>query len=256
VPEDITPGPEGTPAADPAEQTPEETLLAGKYKSAEELEKAYKSLESKLGQLGEEKAAYESQLEDLYGRVQQMEAGAQQAAYDPSSDPTLLAYERAMEMGDYKAALAIQAGLMQTIAQQQQGAASAGKPDSNPQDYETWAFVAEQTALQQIGPDEWAKYKDRVAEEASNENFDNLSAAQAGQKLARIYKMVKADDVLNTQQTLAEQQADADREAKLAAQSMSGASGRPPAPTKNEAEVGAIIKAAREGSYENLILGG
>src|SRR6185312_12904033 len=110
-------------------------------------------------------------------------------------------------------------------------------------------------AAQTVGSDEWAKYKERVAEEASSESFDGLSAAQAGQKLARIYKMVKADDVLNTQQTLAEQQAEADREAKLAAQSMSGASGRPPQPTKDEAAVAAIKKAAHEGSYANLIGG-
>src|SRR6185312_258561 len=239
--EEVTLDPQEGHSGEPAEQTPEQ-LLAGKYKSAEELEKAYKSLESKLGQLGEEKASYEAQLEDLYGRVQQMEAGAQRAAYDPTTDPTILAYERAMEEGDNKAALAIQAGLMQSIATQ-----SAPKQQAeNPTDYETWAYVAEQTAAQTVGSDEWAKYKERVAEEASGENFDGLSAAQAGQRLARIYKMVKADDVLNTQQTLAEQQAEADREAKLAAQSMSGASGRPPQPTKDEAAVAAIKQAARE----------
>ena len=251
MPEDITPDPNEGHSGDSSEQTPE-TLLAGKYKSADELEKAYKNLESKLGQLGEEKAAYEAQLEDLYGRVQTMEAGAQRAAYDPAADPMVLAYERAMEEGDYKSALAIQAGLMQSIAR----GAAPQQPQEDARDYEAWAFVAEQTAIQQVGgADEWSKYKDRVAEEASSENFDNLSAQQAGQKLARIYKMVKADDVLNTHQTMAEQQAEAERQAKIEAQTMSGASGRPPAPTRDEAAIEAIKKAARAGSYEALISG-
>ena len=41
----------------------QETLLAGKYKNAEELEKAYKELESKLGQQGEAEKA-EAEPED------------------------------------------------------------------------------------------------------------------------------------------------------------------------------------------------
>ena len=41
---------EGTEAQPEAEAQSEETLLAGKYKSAEDLESAYKSLESKIGE--------------------------------------------------------------------------------------------------------------------------------------------------------------------------------------------------------------
>ena len=94
-----------------------------------------------------------------------------------------------------------------------------------------------------------------MAEEAAQENFDGLSAPQAGKKLARIYKMVKADDVLNNQQTLAEQQAETDRAAKRAAQTMSGASGRPPEPTRDEAQIARILDAAKHGSYEELVSG-
>lgn len=258
MPEDITPDPGQGHSGDPAEQTPD-VLLAGKYKSAEELEAAYKSLESKLGQLGAERTAeregYEAQLADLYGRVQQMERGAQRAAYDPSADPLLIAYQQKMEEGDYQAALALQMGLVDARLQSLQAAQPATAAAAQP-DYETWAYVATQTAIGQVGgPDEWAKYEDRVQEEAQNEDFEGLSAAQAGAKLARIFKMVKAEDVLETQQTLAEQQAEADRQAKLAAQTMSGASGRPPAPTQNEQAVDAIIRAAREGTYESLISG-
>lgn len=244
-------------SADPVEEQSVEAArpewLPAKFKDEEAFAKSYSELENRLREQGEERNALETQLTDLYGRVQQMEAGAQRASYDPTTDPTLLAYEHAMESGDYRAALAIQAGLMQSIASQQTPAPSQ-QQESQP-DMEAWAFMAEQTAIQQIGPDEWGKYKERVQEEAEAESFDGLTAAQAGKKLARIYRMVKADDVLNNQQTMAEQQAERERELKLAAQTMTGASGRPAAPTKNETEVAAILKAAKEGSYEALING-
>ncbi len=41
-------------------------------------------------------------------------------AYNPDYDPTLLAYEAALENGDYRTALAIQVGMMQAIADQKQ----------------------------------------------------------------------------------------------------------------------------------------
>ena len=243
----------GSPEEQPAADRPEG--LPDKFESLEALARSYSELERKLTEQGQEKSNLEAQLEDLYERQQALEqTRSQQQAYDPSTDPTLLAYEQAMETGDYRAALAIQAGLMQTIVQQT--AAQQPQQTGSAHDYDAWAYVAEQTAIQQVGgPEEWAQYKDRVAEEAAQENFDGLSAQQAGNKLARLYKMVKADDVVNNQQTLAEQRSEAERQAKLDAQTTAGSSGRPPQPTRDEQATAAIIKAAREGSYESLIGG-
>ena len=254
MPEDITPDPalEAGQSGDD-DQRPE--WLPEKFKSPEDLAKSYTELERKLTEEGENRSNLEAQLGDLYEQFESSQQAAQQAqrpAYDPSTDPTLLAYEQAMENGDYRAALAIQAGLMQTIVQQQ----TPAQPQENPRDYEAWAFVAEQTAIQQVGgADEWAQYKDQVLAEAKAENFDNLSAQQAGQRLARIWKMAKADDVLNNQQTVAQQQAEAERQRKLDAQSISGSGGHPPAPTKDEQTVSSIIKAAKEGTYSALTSG-
>lgn len=245
--EEITPDPEGQSGEEA--QRPE--WLPDKFENEEAFAKSYSELERKLSQQGEERSALESQLEDLYGRVQTMEATQTQTPqYDPSQDPMLLAYEQAMENGDYRAALAIQVGINQAAVRQ---AMEGAKPEQPERDYESWAFVAEQTAMQAVGgQDEWLKYKERVAEESASENFDGLSAQQAGAKLARIYKMVKAEDVLDNQQTQAEQQAEADRQAKIQAQSLQGASGRPGQPTKDEAAIAEIVKAAREGSYDSL----
>jgi hypothetical protein len=221
-----------------------------------EVFKSFENLERRLSGMGQEKSDLEAQLNDLYERQSALEQTYQQAQrqaqYQPQEDPYLVAYESAMEQGDYRAALAIQANLMQKIA-----AESAPTPQpakASPNDFESWAFVAEQHAIEAVGGrEEWDRYREIVEQEAKNENWQGLSAAQAGQKLARLYKMVKADDVLNNQKTLAEQQAEADRARKMAAQSMGGSGGRPEQPTQDEAAVDAILKAAHEGSYDHLM---
>lgn len=250
MPDEITPDPEQGQSGD---ERPE--WLPDKFENAEAFAKSYAELERTLTRKGEETNNLEAQLEDLYGRMQEMETrqqAPQQQGYSPGQDPYLLAYTQAMEQGDYQAALAIQMGLVQAAVQQ-----NAPPPAKEPEkDYDAWAYIAEQTAIGQVGgTEEWARYKDRVSEEAAQENFDGLSAQQAGNKLARIYKMVKAEDVLENQQTLAERQAAEERQMKRDAQTMTGSSGRPPQPTRNEEETAAIIKAARSGSYESLLGG-
>jgi hypothetical protein len=248
--------PDETPTDSTEEQSVEAERpewLPEKFETPEALAKSYSEMERKLTEQGQEKSNLEMQLEDLYGRLEAVEQQPhqQQPAYNPSTDPLLIAYQNAMENGDYQAALAIQLGLTQQVAQQQ--IAQAPKPEQPANQDDAWAYIAEQTAIQKVGgAEEWAQYRDRVEAEANNESWEGLSAQQAGNKLARIYRMVKADDVLNNQKTVAEQQAEAERQAKLAAQTMPGSSGRPPQPTRDEAAAEAIKKAARENSYENL----
>ena len=100
--------------------------LPEKFKSEEDFAKSYSELENRLREQGEERNNLEAQLTDLYGRVQTMEEGAQKASYDPSTDPTLLAYQQAMENGDYQSALAIQVGVMKQVAQQRSRPAAEG----------------------------------------------------------------------------------------------------------------------------------
>ena len=78
------------------------------------------------------------------------------------------------------------------------------------------------------------------------ENFEGLSAQEAGQKLARLYKVAKANDVLT-------QHAQAERQAKLTAQSTTGSSSRQSAPTGHEQAVADILKANQTGAYRDLI---
>jgi len=253
MPEDLTPDPQSGQSGE--EQTPERPeWLPEKFESVEAFAESYSNLERKLTEQGQEKNNLEYQLEDLYGRLQTVEQEQRRPQYDPQTDPTLLAYEQAMEQGDYRAALAISTNVAKAnLMREQQANPQNAEP---PKDYEAWAFMAEQAAVQNIGSqEEWATYKERVAQEAASENFEGLSAAQAGQKLARIYKMVKAEDLLDNHQTMAQRQAEADRLAKIQAQGLTGNSGRPTEPVPDEAAADRIIKAAREGSYESLIGG-
>jgi hypothetical protein len=163
--------------------------------------------------------------------------------YEPSADPTVRAYQEAMEQGDYRTALGIQAALMQASVQR----ADAQRQQFADEQAElgAWADNAEQAAIRAVGDaDEWEQYKEKVAEEAMYENFEGLSALAAGNKLARLHKMVKADTA-----------AEAERQAKLRAQTMAGSSGRPPQSTREQAEAAAIVRVAHEGSYERLIRG-
>lgn len=259
MPEEIEAG-SGTPEQ-PAEVPPEfiEAYSAIRERAPEKFKdpvafvKSYSELERRLTETGTEKNNLEAQLEDLYGRMQTMEQSRQTPAYDPAADPMLLAYEQAMENGDYRAALAINQGLTQAQVQQ---AMSSAKPAEPARDWETWAWQAEQTAIQKIGDrEEYERYKGEINAWASKINWENMTSAQAGDTLVELYEAVKGRDVLNNHQTVAEQQAEADRQAKLAAQTMAGSSGRPPQPTRDEAATAAIIKAAHSGTYQDLISG-
>ena len=249
--EHLTPDPAEGQSGEEQESRPD--WLPEKFESVEAFTESYTNLERKLTEQGQEKNNLEYQLEDLYGRLQTVEAEQRKPVFDPATDPTLLAYEQAMEQGDYRAALAISTNVAKANLMREQ----ANQPPSEPpKDYEAWAFMAEQSAIQAVGSvEEWGAYKDRVAKEAANENFDGLSAQQAGAKLAKLYKLVKAEDVLNNHQTMAQRQAEADRAMKMQAQGMSGSSGRLAEPMPDEAAADRIIKAARDGSYESLIGG-
>jgi hypothetical protein len=105
------------------------------------------------------------------------------------------------------------------------------------------------------GVEEWEQYKDAVAQEAAQENFDGLSPQQAAKKLARLHRMVRGEAALNNQQTLTEKRQEADRLAKIQAQSLSGTPSPFQEPTKDEAAVAGILRAAKEGGYESLVNG-
>jgi hypothetical protein len=113
-----TPDAVSAPEGHEAGQSTEETLLAGKYKSPQELEKAYKELEGKIGSLGQ-KASVADLLEEKYGVtpqqlqdiVAQQEQARQQAQYE--ANPGAYAFQ---EVQSLKQQLALQAETAQLDA--------------------------------------------------------------------------------------------------------------------------------------------
>jgi hypothetical protein len=179
------------------------------------------------------------QLDDLSWRLDELEASQQRDATPgyQTGDPVLLAYQQAIESGDHRAAWAIQQNLTAAAAQQALAGATGAAQEA---ELSTWAAESEQAAIEQVGnAEEWAVYRPLVELEAEQENWDGLSAQQAGNKLARIYKMVKADD--------------ADRRAKLKAQSMTGSGSR--SEERGDPRASAIVDAYKQHSYEALIRG-
>lgn len=87
--------PEATQAAEEsqqevkAEDTAEEKLLAGKYKSVEELEKSYKELESKYGKETSEKAELTRILNEAFTTPAESETGQEDTFEEPSTDNKL-----------------------------------------------------------------------------------------------------------------------------------------------------------------------
>jgi len=74
---------------DSEEQEPEETLLAGKYKTVEELEKGYLHSQSKIGELGP-RANESQELRERLARLEgQAQATQQQQQAPPMADPRL-----------------------------------------------------------------------------------------------------------------------------------------------------------------------
>src|SRR4051812_18493311 len=71
---------EETPAETPAET--EQRLLAGKYKSPEDLERAYQEAERRLGEQGNELGQYRAYLEQMQAAQQQQAQQAQAGQID------------------------------------------------------------------------------------------------------------------------------------------------------------------------------
>lgn len=98
-----------------------QALLAGKYKSPAELEKAYKELEGKLGDLGQ-KASVAELLQSKYGvtpeqlraQIEQMEYQKQQERY--AADPLAPVYDKVAALEQKLAAQEHEKALMQTKA--------------------------------------------------------------------------------------------------------------------------------------------
>lgn len=214
----------------------------------EKFGEAYSNLEREYHQTRQDLRAQQEQLEELIALQNQAPAPEQ-----VSTDAIYQAYENdPIATMQYLAQQAVQQAV-QTVTQSQEKFQQPLVEQQN----QLLAYTANQMVSQKV-PD-WENYRDRVAEEISK-NPDLLPESalstpdRAAAALERVYKQVRHDDLLNQNKTLAEQQADLQRQAKLAAQTLTGPAGRP-APTDADVEAWERVKNAPSASYSNLVNG-
>lgn len=141
--------------------------LPEKFKSPEDLAKSYGELESRLGELSErakQADALESNYVELATRLEQVEAQRAQQVGNDAATPLIAEFENAMETGNYKAALSVQAQISQMAAQ---AAVSAALPSVEKR-YQT----LEESQANEIGV-----YASNRLEQKYGESFDQARNA-------------------------------------------------------------------------------
>lgn len=104
---------------DPATDNQVPEWVPEKFRSnPEKFAESYVELERRLTQEAEQRAALEQNYADLSGQFEAWTAQQTQAQQQTASDPYVAAYESAMETGDFKTALGIQAQLARMAAQE------------------------------------------------------------------------------------------------------------------------------------------
>jgi hypothetical protein len=170
----------------------------------------------------------------------------QRPAYDPNADPLIAGYEQAMEVGDFRTALAIQAQIMSQVAdntiqkslpQVQQQYQSTAKAQA--------ALVADHAwnNLKARHGDALEQSRDAIRDTIQAQPWLIPEAAQrdpsvAAAAIENVYKIVNPGAFVQGQPV--DQTA-----AKLAAQGLPGAAGRPPSPDAAKAEWAEIVSASK-----------
>lgn len=215
---------EQDPTLEGADNPERPEWLPEKFESAESLAKSYLELERRDTQrsqeLAEERRARETLEESFQTLSQQFEA---QSRPDPAN--VYGQWQDQYEADPFGTTLSLIQALGAQNAQQQSNAQTGVDPT------EFAAFVADQSLGRKY--EDWGEYAPKVSEFlAENPNLfseDTWKDPRATELAAdRIYKMVKAEEVLSGADIAQQQQADT-RQMKLNAQSAAGASGRTPA---------------------------
>lgn len=223
--------------------------LPENFKTGQDFVKSYHEASGKIIEQG----AALNRLEEQIGELTQAVQSQQQPQYNQSD-----VQDQWQEMYDnnpvgtaaYMAKLAAQQAVQEAMALQ----ASQAEPQFQSQ-HELVAYAAEQDLSARY--DDWSEYKEKVATAVQNDPTllpDSAFSSLGGVKnaLDRIYKVVKAEDVLSRSEQAGTQQADQSRQAKMAAQTLSGASSRPGEPSPEEASAARILAASKGGDYTSL----
>jgi hypothetical protein len=217
--------------------------LPSNFQSGEDLAKSYAEAQRKLTEVSQEKSAYEQELQNLY---QAQQSQAPQVDYSGETERLEQAFE--------ENPLATMAWLAQQAAAQavqQQGAQFQPLQQNQ---YELFAATVDQAMAREH--EDWETVKPQVTQLLTEDpDFLSENAVQslqgAQRALERAYKVVKADATISQGETLAAEQQAALQSMKQGAQTMTGAGGRPPEASDDEAFF-QRIKNADSGGAQSL----
>lgn len=228
--------------------------LPEQYKTPEDFAQAHKSAQDKIREQGEQLREREQQIEQI---AQQMQA--------PQTDPSDVfaqvanEIEVARENGDVARELQLNQWLTaQTVAQTFQGFQAQTQQQFQQQQQMQTGLYAEQidSSMERQIPD-WGDYRERVAEVLQERPGllspdDMISPDKAQRALRDAYDLVKAQDLMEQQATLAEKgltAADVGRARKLQAATVTGSSARPDQPSPMDVEMAEMKQALHGSSY-------
>lgn len=239
--------------AGPTQDNQRPPWLPENFDSPEALATSYTEAQRKITEQGNELSQLREDVESLSELAATLQQQPQQQQYQPQNEAEIIAgqYAEAMENGDYRTALAIQAQITALAAQASvQQAFQQHQPDwqrGAQAQIETAADFAVNSLRAQY-PD-WQEHEDKVEQVIKNSPHlaAGLQSARTPNEfyatLDNAYRLVKYDELVNGHQQQAQSFAQAEA-AKLAAQTATGAGpGRVMAPGEAQAEWDAIKKA-------------
>lgn len=245
------PPPDEPPADEPPPAAERPAWLPQNFKTEEDFANSYKSLQNELRQRGNREREYEERMAQL-----EQQLAAQQQPQQPSYDEDWLSeqYEQnplaVMQWMAMQAAQGVAANLLPQLQAQ-------AAPQLMAQN-EILARTADEEMAARY--DDWATMKEQVGDLLTQRPYllpDEAlgSLRTTTDALDTAYKLAKADGLLAQNAQLAEagvQQADLDRAAKLSAQTLTGASGRPEPVSDTDRELAAMKDALHGQSWSQL----
>lgn len=237
--------------ADQPEQPERPDWLPDNFKTPEDLAKSYGELQNEFRQTREQLKAQQAQLEEYLAAQEQQQPQQPEVPFDQ------------LEAAYQENPLGTMAWLAQQAAQAALGNAARQQQEQYAPHLETQnhllAYAAEQMLAQQH--DDWDEYKTRVGDMIQQDQGllpeSALSSPEAtARALDRVYKIVKAEDVMAQAQNLGQSQADQLRQQKMQAQTIAGVAGRPDAPSDDEEHFARLMAAANKGYAAHRASGG
>lgn len=245
-----------TPEQIAAEAAPPERpeWLPDQFKTGEDLAKSYDESRREMDRLRSELDNERKQFTEALQRLES-QPPVQQQAYNPTQDPLIAEYGQAIESGDYARAVMIQAAIsQQATAAVLDQKLDALKPALTAQD-EAQRDVAFRLAEERVA----AKFGERWTGELQPQVYQMLRdrphwVPQAATVDGYASVLEEAASIIESGRIVAEQRAaEADRQAKLAAQGITGQGARPQITADEAVAEWEKIKNAPVSSYQNLI---